>query len=106
MRKSEIRFVCYTSYLPFGYVFRFVALSYLIVVHLAEGASLFTGRDVVQADVELLAVGGVGVLGVGEGLSVAVQLGLGGALEAILQLVCNEMWVKKGPSSCVTVCRH
>lgn len=75
--------------LPLWHVVGVVALADLVVVDLTEGAPLLARLDVVEADVELLAVGGVGVLGVGQCLPVAVQLGLAGALEAILEFICN-----------------
>jgi hypothetical protein len=69
--------------IPFGDVLGEIALLAVGVEDLAEIAVLFTGSDSVQADVELLAVGRVGISGVGLG----ERLGGGqlGASETIFQ---------------------
>ena len=64
-----------TYYLPFGHIFGRVALHGHGVEDEAELASLLPGSHAVQADVELGAVRGVGVLGMG----VAYTEGIGGA---------------------------
>lgn len=57
----------------------------LRVVDLAQFAAVLSGGDVVEAHVELLAILGVGVLGVGLWVAFGAHSGLGRALEAVIQ---------------------
>lgn len=69
-----------------GHVLRGVAHLGGVVVDLAQLAAQIPGILAVQAHVELLAVGGMGVLGVGHHLAAIIGLGLIlGALEAGLR---------------------
>ena len=70
-------------YSPLRYILGSVALLGQLVVDEAELAALLAGRDAVQAHVELGAVVGVGVLGVGVELAELVSGGVGGALEPV-----------------------
>merc|ERR1719500_2501179 len=68
-----------------------VALLGELVVDEAELAALLTGRDSVQADVELGTVVGVRVLGVRVELSKLISGSLLGAGEAVVGLVCISL---------------
>merc|ERR1719445_538712 len=68
------------------YIFRSVALLGELVVDQPQLAALFSGGDSVEADEELGAVVGVGVLGVRVELSELVSRSVGRALEPISRL--------------------
>ncbi len=70
---------------PFWHVLGRVALRRHRVEHESQLASLLPGRYPVQADVELGAVGWVGVLGMGIGDAEGVDFCHHGALEAVVQ---------------------
>jgi len=67
----------------FRYILRSVTLEGELIKHQAELAALLSGGDAVQADVEVGAVVGISVLGVGVELAELVSGRVGGALEAI-----------------------
>merc|ERR1719275_146925 len=73
--------------LALGYILWGVTLLGEFVVDEAELAALLTGRDSVQADVELGAVVRVGVLGMGVKLSKLISGSLLGAREPVASLV-------------------
>ena len=68
---------------PFRYILRSVTLVGELIEHEAELATLLSGGDAVEADVEVGAVVRVGVLGVGVELAELVSGGVGGALEPV-----------------------
>merc|ERR1719445_1855810 len=68
------------------YIFRSVALLGELVVDQPQLAALFSGGDSVEADEELGAVVGVGVLGVRVELTELISRSIGGALEPISSL--------------------
>jgi len=67
----------------FRYILRSVTLEGELIKHQAELAALLSGGDAVQTDVEVGAVVGISVLGVGVELAELVSGRVGGALEAI-----------------------
>ena len=71
--------------LPLGHVLGGVALAANVIEDEAELAALLPGSDAVQADVELGAVGGIGVLGVGVGDAIGINFVVGGASKAALK---------------------
>ena len=77
-------------FLPFGDVFGWVALPCDGVEDQSELTALLPWGDTVEADVELGAVSGVGVLGMGVGNAKGVSLGKFGAVETRLErgLLC------------------
>ena len=68
---------------PFRYILRSITLVGELIENKAELTALLSGRDSVQADVEVSAVVGISVLGVGVELAELISWGTGGALEAI-----------------------
>ena len=77
-------------HLPLRYVLGSVALLGELVVDQSQLAALLSGGDAVQADEELGAVVGVGVLGVRVELSELVSGSVSGALEPISSL---QSWI-------------
>ena len=72
--------------LPLRYIFRSIALFCELIVDKTKLASLLSGGDSVQANEELGAVVGIGVLGVRVELSKLISGSVGGTLEAISRL--------------------
>ena len=68
---------------PFRYILRSITLVGQLIENKAELTALLSGRDSVQADVEVSAVVGISVLGVGVELAELISRGTGGTLEAI-----------------------
>ena len=72
--------------LPLRYIFRSIALFCELIVDETKLASLLSGGDSVQANEELGAVVGIGVLGVGVELAKLVSGSISWAREAISRL--------------------
>jgi hypothetical protein len=88
--KNQYRAVPHRRSSPSRYVLWSVAPLRLFVVDLPNLTSQISRFLSVEANVESLTIGGVGVLGVDNQLSVGVRLFRLGALEPILQLVCEQ----------------
>lgn len=71
--------------LPSGDVFWEVAALSIGVVRLAQLAADFPGRDVIEANVKLLAIVGMSVFRVRLGVAVGTEGRLSGALESVIQ---------------------
>ena len=71
---------------PFRYVLGSVALVGQLIEHQTELAALLPRGDAVEADVEVGAVVGVSVLGVGVELAELISRGAGGTLQSICGL--------------------
>lgn len=80
--------VCGVPFLASGHILGRVTPLGLVVVHLSDLASQVPGFDSVQTHVESLAIGGVWVFGVGNGLTTGISSSLLGAGESVLQLLC------------------
>lgn len=83
MKESREISVSIVFFLPFRNILRGVTLLGKFIVDEAELAALLAGRDAVEADEELGAVVGVGVLGMRIVLAKLVSRGRLGALESV-----------------------
>ena len=83
MKENREISVTIVFFLPFRHILRGVTLLGKFIVDEAELAALLAGRDAVEADEELGAVVGVGVLGMRIVLAKLVSRGRLGALESV-----------------------